>query len=225
MMKKIMRIISIALLIIFSSLAIAQQKYMNNYKNLSEAINKANPGADWSKSPYAASLPPFCGVSKDPKYKNVNWKKVYGSGLTWSNHYCGSLTRIPICRKYYGKLRKDCLYAQTEGFTYWLKNIGDPNFKLLPYIYVGYGDLLEEIGDSGNAIIQYTNALKRKPKYIKAYKGLIDAYIKLGMLKEAEQTVNYALKIKETKSLLRRKKKIEELTIEARHDSEFPDPK
>lgn len=196
-----MRIFSAVLLIMFSSLALAQQ----------QPWSEATQGY-WRISPYAASLPPFCGVSKDPRYKDVNWKKVYGPEMTWSNHYCEALTKMPICRKYYGKARKDCLYKMTGGFTYWLNNIKNPDFKLLPYIYVGYGDLLNEIGDSGKAITQYTNALKRNPKSIKAYKGLIDTYIKLGMLKEAEEAVNSALKIKETKSLHRRKKKIEKLT-------------
>ena len=194
-----MRIILIALLFIFSSLAIAQQQ-----------SKQEDPGY-WKNSPYASLLPPFCGASKDPRYKNVDWKKRYGSEMTWNNHYCKALTRIPLCRKKYGKRKKDCLYIQEEGFTYWLSHIKNPDFKLLPYIYVGYGDLLNEIGDSGKAITQYINALERDPKYIKAYKGLIDTYIKLGMLEDAEQAVNSALKIKKTKSLLRRKKEIEKL--------------
>lgn len=188
-----MRIISIALLILFSSLAIAAAEW-----------HKATRG-DWRESPYAASLPPFCGTSKDPRWVNVSWaelKERFGHEITHSNHLCSALTKIPICRKFIGKDRIACLSSMSEGYTYWLKHIRDPNYKLLPYIYVAYGDHLNEIGDTGKAIAQYQAALNKDPKYIKAYKGLIDTYIKLGMLKQAEESVNAALKIKETKSLL-----------------------
>ncbi len=196
-----MRIISATLLIIFFSLAHAKQPKWQY------AI-----GGSYKTSPYVDLLPPFCGLSKNPKYKNVNWKKVYGPEMTWSNHFCEALTIKPICRKYPVKDKKECLSRLESSYIYWQRHMSNPDFKLLPYYYVEYGDLLKEIGDTGKAITQYQNALKANPKYIKAYTRLVDYYIEIGLLEEAEHAVNTALKIKETKSLLRRKKEIEKIT-------------
>jgi len=197
-----MKIFLIAILITFSSLSIAQPTWQEATKN-------------WENSPYIQTLPPFCSyLSKKiivpSKYRNVNWTKKFGQGMTWGNHFCYASAKIPICRSYFGNNRIACLKHQTEGFTYWIEHTG-PDFKLLPYLYSGYGDLLNEIGNTNQAIIQYQNSLQKNPRYIKAYKGLINSYIKIGALKEAEATVNTALKIKKTKSLVRQKQKIDKL--------------
>jgi tetratricopeptide (TPR) repeat protein len=197
-----MKIFLTAILITFSSLSIAKPSWQ-------EATH------DWENSPYLSSAPPFCSylsqkIIVHPKYRNVNWTQKFGKSMLWGNHFCYNSVRIPICREYFGKNKIACLKYYSEGFTYWIKH-SDPDFKLLPYLYSGYGDLLNEIGDTGQAIIQYKNSLKKNPRYIKAYNGLIDSYIKIGALKEAEEAVNRALKIKKTKSLVRKQQKINKL--------------
>jgi len=196
-----MRILLITILITFSNLAIAQEPWPKATKNWRESPNL---------SMYLHSVPAFCSFSADPRSKKIDWKKKFGRGMTWGNHYCYAQIKMPICREYFGNHKIACLKAQTEGFTYWINHV-EPNFKLLPFIYLGYGDLLTEIGDTNQAIIQYKNVLKKNKKYIKAYQGLIDSYIKIGALKEAEVTVNTALKIKKTKSLIKQQQKIDKL--------------
>jgi len=186
-----MKIFLIAILVTFSNLTFAQQPWAYATKH-------------WQDSPFVALSPPFC---IDP---TIDWRKKFGRSMTWSNHFCHAYVKIHICRSYFGNDKIACLKNQEEGFTYWIKH-AQPGFKLLPTIHSKYGDLLNEIGDTNRAIIEYKNALNENPKYIKAYQGLIDSYIKVGLLKEAKKTVNTALQIKESKSLLKRKNKIDKL--------------
>ena len=83
-----------------------------------------------------------------------------------------------MCRTYPSRERIQCLNYFTEGYTYWISHAKNPNFGMLPYLHTGLGDLYFEIGKKAEAISEYQLALKKNPKYLKAYKSIIDALVK-----------------------------------------------
>ena len=165
---------------------------------------------NWKESPYISSLPPFCGTKKgkpNPIFKGPN----YRDDMIWGNHLCGALTKIPICYKYSGKHRIECLNDQTKGYTYWISHSKNPKFGLLPYLHTGLGGLYFEMGKRLDAINEYNIALSKNPKYLKAYKGIIDVYIDIGDLTSAQDYLDKALSIKKLKAFKKRQAKINKL--------------
>ena len=164
---------------------------------------------NWKESPYKSSLPPFCAANakQRPPFNGPN----YRDDMTWSNHLCGALTKIPICRNYSGNSRVECLNDQTRGYTYWISHSKNPNFGLLPYLHTGLGGLYFEMGKRQEAINEYNFALNKNPKYLKAYKGIIDAYINIGDLTTAQNYLDKALSIKKLKAFKRRQTEINKL--------------
>ncbi|MEZ0154843.1 MAG: tetratricopeptide repeat protein [Candidatus Reddybacter sp.] len=164
---------------------------------------------NWKESPYKSSLPSFCApnAKNRPPFNGPN----YRSDMTWGNHLCGALTKIPICRNYFNNDRIECLTHQTRAYTYWISHSKNPNFGLLPYLHTGLAGLYFEMGKRLEAIQEYNLALHKNPKYLKAYKGLIDVYIDLGDLESAQKYLDHALTIKKLKSFKRREKEINKL--------------
>jgi len=165
----------------------------------------------WKERPTAKNLPPFCGTN--PKYKNhtLFTGPNYGGDMGYANHLCGALTSIPICRTYFGRERIECLNYFTEGYTYWISHAKNPNFALLPYLHTGLGGLYFEMGKKPDAISQFLLAIKKNPKYLKAYKGLIDAFIDLKQYDNAQLYLNKAMTIKPHKAFKRRQVKLNKL--------------
>ncbi|MEZ0186522.1 MAG: type IV pilus biogenesis/stability protein PilW [Candidatus Reddybacter sp.] len=165
---------------------------------------------NWRESPYKSSLPPFCGKkngTKNPIFSGPNFR----GDMTWGNHLCGALTKIPICQNYSGNNRIECLNDQTRGYTYWISHSKNPNFGLLPYLHTGLGGLYFEMGKRLEAINEYNIALSKNPKYLKAYKGIIDVYISIGDLTNAQHYLDRALSIKELKAFKKRQAEINKL--------------
>ena len=159
---------------------------------------------------HRATLPPFCAanVKQRPPFNGPNFR----GDMTWGNHLCGALVRIPICRTYFGKDRLECLNHQTRGYTYWISHAKNPNFGMLPYLYTGRGQLYFEIGKKADAIREYLLAIEKNPKYLKAYKSLIDAFIDLKQYDNAQDFIDTAMAIKPHKAFKRRQEKLNKLT-------------
>lgn len=164
-------------------------------------------GLDWKQK--RAQLPPFCAanVKQRAPFNGPN----YRGDMTWGNHLCGALISIPICRTYFGKDRIECLNSSTEGYTYWISNAKNPKFGMLPYLHTGLGQLYFEMGKKAEAIGEYQIALKKNPKYLKAYKSIIDAFIDLKQYDNAQHYLDKAMAIKPHKAFKRRQKKLNTL--------------
>lgn len=164
-------------------------------------------GLDWKQ--HRAILPPFCAenVKQRAPFSGPN----YRGDMTWHNHLCGALISIPICRTYFGKDRIECLNSSTEGYTYWISHAKNPNFGMLPYLHTGLGELYFEMGKKAEAIKEYQLALNKNPKYLKAYKNIIDAFIDLKQYDNAQYYLNKAMAIKSHKAFKRRQKKLNTL--------------
>jgi len=156
-----------------------------------------------------SGLPPFCakGATQRPPFNGPNFR----GDMVWNNHLCGGLLKMPICRSYFGKDRAACLNYLTEGYTYWVSHAKNPNFGMLPYLHTGLGQLYFEIGKKSEAIEQYLLALKKNPKYLKAYKSLIDAFIDLKQYDNAQYYLDKAMAIKPHKAFKRRQEKLNKL--------------
>ncbi|OUS15916.1 hypothetical protein A9Q88_09185 [Gammaproteobacteria bacterium 50_400_T64] len=163
---------------------------------------------DWKQ--HRATLPPFCAknVKQRAPFNGPNYLK----DMTWGNHLCGALTKIPICRTYFGKDRFECLNHFTEGYTYWISHAKNPKFGMLPYLHTGLGQLYFEMGKKPEAIREYQLAIKKNPKYLKAYKSLIDAFIDLKQYDNAQYYLDKAMAIKSHKAFKRRQAKLNKLT-------------
>jgi len=171
------------------------------------AWREAVRGGDWKSN--RSGLPPFCAAnaSQRPPFNGPNFK----GDMTWNNHLCSGLTKMPICRTYSGRQRIECLSKFTEGYTYWISHAKNPNFGMLPYLHTGLGELYFEIGKKAEAISQYQLALKKNPKYLKAYKSLIDAFIDLKQYDNAQYYIDKAMTIKPHKAFKRRQVKLNKL--------------
>lgn len=131
--------------------------------------------------------------------------------MTWGNHLCGALVKIPICRTYPQPSRNECLSHFTEGYTYWISHAKNPKFGMLPYLHTGLGELYIEMGNKGGAIQEFHKAIAKNPKYLKAYKAMIDALISINDLDGAQQYLDKAMSIKQHKAFKRRQVKIDKL--------------
>ena len=169
-----------------------------------KAVNNVN----WVE--HRATLPPFCVVPLNKQRAPFNGPSYRGD-MIWGNHLCSHLAKTPVCRAYFGNDRRECLSATTEGYIYWLSNAKNPNFGLRPYLHTGLGNVYFEIGKKAEAIREYQLALKKNPKYLKAYKSLIDAFIDLKQYDNAQHYLDKAMAIKPHKAFKRRQEKLNKL--------------
>jgi len=98
-----------------------------------------------------------------------------------------------------------------KSYDYWLNHAKNPDFALRPYLHTGLGRLYMEMGRKTDAITEFKMALKNNPKYLKAYKSIIDAYIKLGDSKNAQLYLDQGMRVKRLKAFKRRQEEIDTL--------------
>lgn len=141
----------------------------------------------------ARQLPPFClGLSignfqEDAKSLKSN-VKIPGNGD--NHHFCHGMKAI---------IRGD------RGNKGWYKTaIGEFDYvlgrsttlsqnELLDSNHLYKAEALGKLGQTGPALQEYNKAIQLNPKYHQAYARLADFYLKLGMKKDALDTVNAGL--------------------------------
>lgn len=162
---------------------------------------------NWKES--RDKLPPFCAANAKKKapFNGPNFRV----DMVWGNHLCEAFVQMPICRQYPKVQRNECLNSMTKNYTYWITHAKDPNFGLLPYLHTGLGELYFEIGRDLDAVQEFMIAVSKNPRYLRAYKGLINAQIKIGDIESAQQNLNQAQSIKKLKAFKRSQSKIDEL--------------
>lgn len=155
---------------------------------------------EWSEQPEAKNLPPFCGTN--PRYKN--FKSNFTSA--YLNHPCESLVRRNICFRFTGQDKNNCFMAISKGFTYTLKNDPDPKMPLRPWLYCEAGLTYFYAENYKNAVQAYTESIKINKKYLRAYSGLSDVYVKLKNYDQATEIIEQGLKIDPNSKKLNSKK-------------------
>lgn len=165
----------------------------------------------------ALSVPPFCegisGIHNIPtRHKNINWTQKFGGDMVWINHYCDQKPKIPICFQYPEAEKRECLISMLEGTTYILNHAQNPDFALIPFLRSERGVLLKDIGKYPEAIADFEFAIKKNPRFIPAYIGLVDTYKKIKQYDNAKQVLERALhQNPKNKSLLKKLARINAL--------------
>ncbi len=146
---------------------------------------------DWKEINTPESLPVFCNQWKTGQRPSI----ALPAG---TNHFCDYKAKHYICLKYMGKDREACIRYLAKGIA---DTIGGAKQNptqyqaILPYFYTEYGNSFFEIKDYLNAEQQYRQALRLNKRYLPALVKLSDTLIKQDKLNQAEQVLNYALKI------------------------------
>jgi len=170
----------------------------------------SSSAAGWRQTPEARFLPEYCNPAQDPAIDR-KWRQILGKGIIWLNHYCHSLVRLQRCNRLIGEEQKQCLVSAVKGFRYVDEHVAD-NFALLPQIGVQLGRVLRRIGEDGEAVVEFQKAIRRNPRYSRAYMALADYYRDRGDIAEALRVVEQGLQHNpKSKGLNRRKKELEEL--------------
>ncbi|MGY6274686.1 tetratricopeptide repeat protein [Methylomonas sp. MgM2] len=165
----------------------------------------------------ATMVPPFCEDGKAiaiihrPK---KDYRKMWGEGMVFLNHYCYGKFKIPVCYEYPEKEMKACLTPFLEGTTYAIGQNRDPNFPLLPFLYSERGNLHKDIGNYKEAISDFRAAIEKNKRFSPAYLGMADLYIKLKNYDEAEKYIRMGLEHNPNKKSLKSKlEKIKKLKV------------
>ncbi|OAI04690.1 hypothetical protein A1353_13150 [Methylomonas methanica] len=163
----------------------------------------------------ATLVPPFCqgfvGIPKLPPYQNKDWRKEYGDDYVFVNHYCEAKPKQFICYSYSGTEKNDCLASMIQHIDYALKR-ENTSYALYPFLTKERGDVFLAIGKYSDAISNYQKAIKVNSKFVPAYIGLANTYIKQNKYDEAEDAINDGLtQNPQKKSLLKKLEKIQKL--------------
>ena len=151
------------------------------------------PGAEAQKPPdvtdgEVALLPPYCPDTQtmsavDPRgtEKAARWVAVLGNAFWGLHHYCWGLIRVnraghagvtPQMRRY--------LYESAiNDYQYVLEN-SQPNFVLLPEIYLRIGEASMELQAYSSALEAFQRSREIKPDYWPAYVRAATVLTRLG---------------------------------------------
>jgi len=113
-----------------------------------------------------------------------------------------------ICYKYPRKEKNACLRSMAKGIEYSFNHAKDPNYRLLPLLYTEYGSIQTELGAYKKAINYLRLSIKKNKRYMLAYAKLSDVLTKLKQYDEAEAILKQGLKVKNSKLLRKRLKKL-----------------
>ncbi len=163
----------------------------------------------------ATLVPPFCqgfsGMPKLPPYTNKDWRKEYGDDFVFINHYCDTKPKQFICYSFSEIERNECLASIIQNIDYALKG-ENQTYKLYPFLTKERADIFLAIGKYPEAISNYQKAIKVNSKFVPAYIGLANTYIKQNKYDEAEDAINDGLtQNPQKKSLLKKLEKIQKL--------------
>lgn len=147
-----------------------------------------------------ALLPPFCTHG----YARYNIK-----GSVYMNHLCPGLYALNTAQRIFekNKTKQYALEEAEDHLSYTLSHV--QKFPFRSTVFVKRGTVYEMQGNMPQAISDYQEAIRIKPKNLYAYKALANAYLKIGNRTEANKVAEAGLKIKpKSKMLLSVKKKI-----------------
>jgi tetratricopeptide (TPR) repeat protein len=151
----------------------------------------------------ARQLPPFClGLSVgnfDDNAKALRQDvKVPGQH---TQHFCHGMKAI---------IRGD--YKTAVGEFEYVQEHSTSQHELLDSTSLYKAEALGKLGKTGPALLEYNKAIQLNNKYHQAYARLADFYLKLGMKKDALDTINQGLKYSPNSKGL--KKRLHKLTEE-----------
>ncbi len=135
----------------------------------------------------------------------ARWYRVFGKDFVHIHHYCAGLNfmnradRAALRRKDRGFQ----LQRAFNNFTYIVEKVS-PAFPLLPGAYYHRGRALERMGRTAEAVRDYAEAIRRKPRYAPPYVALARIHSRAGRRDEAERVLREGLAANPDSKLLRR---------------------
>jgi tetratricopeptide (TPR) repeat protein len=153
-----------------------------------------------------AMLPEYCithpyiqlkGGSSNPA-ASERWKTVIGPHpYAALHHYCWAQA-LTIRAKFFARTKQErygALSMSIGDFDYVLNHVGGRYFILLPEILHKKGENLMELGQIGEAVSSFQQAMIAKPDYWPPYAAMSDHYKKTGDLEKAREWLAKALAI------------------------------
>ncbi|CCE24393.1 tetratricopeptide repeat protein [Methylotuvimicrobium alcaliphilum] len=156
-------------------------------------------------------LPPFCQVwARGDTEQTDQW--VAKLKISNIHHLCKGLNHVNHANlRSYNNKDNTLGYHIKSGigeFSYVLAHAKGQPFPLRSFVYLNRAKLHEISGDIIKSIEDYSFSIKSNPKYVKAYVGLIDLYIKIGDKEQAAITLKKGLHNAPKSNILLKKKKM-----------------
>ncbi len=159
-------------------------------------------------------MPPFCkGLSIGNFQSNAKHlrRNIHVPGQH-TQHFCHGMKALVRAQR--AEMRKKGagkgLYGTAVKEFEYVQSHSSKQHKLIPATSLYKAVALEKLGKQQEAIREYNKAIHLKKRYPHAYSKLSDYYLKLGLRKEALETLKRGLKQSpKNKSLKRRLKKIQ----------------
>lgn len=171
------------------------------------------------------SLPRYCQaqvfIAEHNPYRRISeserasWKAELGPGYVHLHHFCRALISMRRAAQSTSVREQNVAYNRAiRDFNYVLLNV-ERDFVLLPEIHLRKGLAFRVLGDDVAATKEFTTAIRVKPDYTPAYVALVDYFLDLGELEEAERVLDLGLARAPTSKLLKGKRD----EIKARQDA------
>lgn len=142
-----------------------------------------------------ALLPPYCYDTQGFKYGDASynpsprapyWVSLMGKSFWHMHHHCYGLVKMRRGLLTVGNpgTRKYLLQSAVDEFNYVIEQ-SDPDFVMLPEVFLRRGDAQLELQDVGGAMESYGIARRLKPDFALPYVHWAKELARLGRTKEA----------------------------------------
>ena len=147
-----------------------------------------------------AELPEYlqARVKYHDKHGNLyysKWHKIIGVDYIHLHHWAAGIVKYNRALKVTNKTTREFLLGVVVGEYNYLLRHCTPKFKLRYLFHYSKGVALFSKGDIRKSVKEFMYSLRLKKTYIKSYLKLSEAYIRLGMVDEANKIIEMANKI------------------------------
>lgn len=178
------------------------------------------PG-QWITNEEMAQQPEFCQVREGKRGKAVynSYVEKYGQDFGHIHHYCYALIFISRYHGAFGdKVAKKSSAQEAIGNLDYVINHSNPNFSMLPDVYLDKGALLAAEGLYAAALTNIIKAIELKKDNKRAYGVIANVYISLKQTDKALSYVTEGLRYNPSSKQLRRQ------YLELGGKEPFPEP-
>lgn len=140
----------------------------------------------------------------EPERAHEQLEAKFGHSFIHYHHYCWAVLYARRAERLAAESRFN--YGRVvDNLDYVIRN-SDPDFALLPDVYVQKGEALDELERRAEAEAAYRNAIHAKVDYVPAYVALAQHYIEARDVDAARRTIEEGLKYDPSSKTLAEKK-------------------
>lgn len=129
----------------------------------------------------------------NPYYKK--WHKVFGVDYQHFHHWAAGIVKYSRALKITDKIKREFSLGVVVGEYNYLLRHCTPKFRLRYLFHYNKGVALLSKGDVIESVKEFRDSLRLKRTYINSYFKLSEAYIRLGMVDEANKIMRIFNKI------------------------------